>query len=355
MSKNRAQALAPYLTLLVLGGAAGIWVWRQLAGAGEELRWRHPWAFLLLGGAVLCWFVGIYLRRVRTASFSYSRVKVLAATDRGWVARLATLPQTLRILTVALVAIALARPQTFRTEILKVEGIDIMVVLDLSRSMVDTDLRPNRLVAGQCTIHNFLAKRSGDRIGLVVFGREAMMQSPLTLDYRSLDELIASLRIGDVPERGTAIGDALGLALASLRRSDAKSKVVILVSDGDSNVASEMEPEEAKEVAMKMGVRIFTVLMGREEGRFPLSRGYGVNPTLLKEIARDTAGLYFNAGDDAELAQSFEQIRQTLEKTELKVIGKTEDRDLFQVALWPALLFLLAEVLLSLTRWRRFP
>jgi Ca-activated chloride channel family protein len=355
VSRQARRIFIAYFLLIVLGGSAAVLVWKQLTSAGDELRWRYPLCFALVAATPLLMWVGFHLRRTRSASFSYSRVHVLSATRRGWIAHMASLPAVLRALAIGFIAVALARPQTYKTEILKIEGIDIMMVLDLSRSMVDTDLKPNRLIAGQCTLHNFLARRQSDRIGLVVFAREAMMQCPLTLDYKTLDDVIADLSIGDVPERGTAIGDALGLALASLRRSDAKSKVIILVSDGDSNQASAMEPEEAKDVAVEMGVRVFTVLMGQEEGRFPLSRGYGVNPRLMKEIARETGGLYFNAGDDKELAESFEKIREDLEKTEIKVVGKTEDRELFHFPLIPAAIFLLLEVFLTLTRFRRFP
>jgi Ca-activated chloride channel family protein len=333
-------------------------VFTKIEGARDgELEWRHPWALLLLGGALLVGWVNFHLRRRRSATFTYSRVHDLVPARRGVVAHLSSLPGVLRVSAVALIAVALARPQTFKTERLQVKGIDIVVVLDLSKSMEERDLRPSRVVAGQCTIHNFLSREANDRIGLVVFAREAMLQCPLTLDYRSLDELVADVAIGDVPEMGTAIGDALGLALASLRRSkEQRSKVIILVSDGDSNVAAEMDPGEAKKLAVEMGVRIFTVLMGREEGRFPFLRNqYAVNPELLKSLAQETSGLYFNAGDDAELERSFSEIRSTLQQSEKTKVGRSADRDLFPFLVVPAAILLLLEILLNLTRWRRFP
>src|SRR5690606_12532389 len=127
----------------------------------------------------------------------------------------------------------------------------VMIALDLSRSMEERDLGQNRLDAAQRTIREFLAGRASDRVGLVVFAREALLQCPLTLDYRSLDQIVADLAIGDVPEMGTAIGDALGLSLAQLARSAATSKVVILLSDGDSNVVNEMDPHEARALATR--------------------------------------------------------------------------------------------------------
>jgi Ca-activated chloride channel family protein len=222
--------------------------------------------------------------------------------------------------------------------------------------MQETDLRLNRLDAGQRVIRGFISRRDSDRIGMVVFAREALLQCPLTTDYRSLDQVVADLAIGDVPELGTAIGDALGLALAQLRRSEARSKIVILVSDGDSNVAYKMDPDEATKLATDMGIRVFTVLVGREESRFPVgSTQYAVNPELLKNMARDTGGQYFHAGDDAALERSFEGIRKTLEKSEVKVVGRTPDKELYGRFALVAAMFLLVELVMALTRWRRFP
>jgi Ca-activated chloride channel homolog len=360
LRRRALEVLVPYLLLAVVGGLVGLAAFALLDRAlgHETLEWQNRWALLLLSGCALCAWVAFHLRSRRSAAFRYSRVHDLAPARPGLVARLASLPAVLRISALALVAIALARPQTFKEEVRKVEGVDIMIVFDLSRSMEERDMRPDRVGAGKCTIHNFVARREGDRIGLVVFGREAMLVCPLTLDYRTLDHITAGLAIGDVPEMGTAIGDALGLALASLRRSDARSRVVILVSDGDSNVAEHLHPQEAKELAAEMGVRVFTVLIGSDGGGGPRlfgRRQHSVNPQLLQEIARDTGGTFFRAGDDEELAASFEEIRETLEKTAHVVVGRSPDRDLFPLLLAPAMILLLLEIGLGLTRWRRFP
>ena len=351
------EAVVPYVLLAVIGGLAALWLWQDVEAIRgiEAVALHDPWALSLLAGAALLIWVSFHLRRRRAPSFLFSRVPDLAATRRGWVARLATLPAVLRVCALAILAVALARPQTYRNEEIEIEGIDIMVVLDLSRSMEERDLLRNRLDAGQRTIREFLKRRKNDRIGLVVFAEEAMLQCPLTHDYRSLDQIVADLRIGDVPDMGTAIGDGLGLALASLRRSDAASKVVILVSDGDSNVDSEMDPYVAKRIAMEMGVRVFTILMGQEEAAMRRWRSrHGVNPELLQEIARDTGGIYFNAGDDRALEASFNAVRATLEKTRHRVTGKTYG-ELFPRFVYLALLLLLVELALVFTRWRRFP
>lgn len=356
------RLLFDYLLLLVVGGLAALVMWSDVGGVsgGEPVRWESPWALALTSAGVLLTWVLLHLRHRRSASLAYSRVPALQAVRRGWVARLGQLPSVLRIVAVCLIGLALARPQTYKSEVLEVEGIDLMFVLDLSKSMEEKDLRRNRLDAGQRTIREFLVERQGkgDRIGLVVFAREAMLQCPLTLDYESLDRIVANLAIGDVPEMGTAIGDALGLALASLGRSEARSKIAILISDGDSNVVSQMSPQEAKELAMKMGVRVFTVLMGRESSGsgFALGRRtYAVDPALLEGIARDTGGVYFNAADEAELERSFDAIRETLEKTQRRVVGTTPDLELYDRFLWLALALLALELGLRFTRWRTFP
>jgi Ca-activated chloride channel family protein len=357
--KRRTSWLVPYGWLLLIGGVTALGAWQALdaARASEPLHWESKWAWLLAAACgLLCW-VGFHLRAARAATLFYSRVGDLGAARPGPFAHATSVPAVLRIVAVGLIVAALARPQTYRTEVRVVEGIDVMVVLDLSKSMEEHDLKRDRLDAGQRTIREFLRGRESDRIGLVVFAREALLQCPLTLDYRSLEEIVADLEIGDVPEMGTAIGDALGLALSQLGRSEARSKVVILLSDGDSNVVNEMDPLEAKALAARMGVKVFTVLLGREKGAPELAgkSQYAVNPELLKQVARDTGGLYFNAGDDAALTESFERIRKELEKTEVKVVGITADRELFPRLVLPALALLLLELALAMTRLRRFP
>lgn len=355
--------LGPYLLLLVVGGGAAGIALLQLGrlATREPISWRYP-AFGLLGLVSLLLVWGLFHRRGRRqATLRFSRVSELRRTRIGWVGRLSVLPAVLRISAMSLLAAALARPQTYKTENLEVEGIDIMIVMDLSRSMEERDIPRTRLDAGQRTIRRFLRNRTNDRIGLVVFAREAMLRSPLTLDYGALDEIVSNLRIGDVPEMGTAVGDALGLALASLRRSDAASKVVVLLSDGESNISMEMDPGEAKRASMLMGVRVFTILMGRAADaaggttRGPANKQYAVNPELLQQIARETGGLFFGAADGEALETAFAQVRATLDKSRRRIAGKLPDRELFHWFAVPALVLLLLELLMAMTRWRRFP
>jgi Ca-activated chloride channel family protein len=375
LAERRNSAwLIGLIALLSIVLAALLWKLVDVARDGENMRWASSKALLLLAGPFLVWWAAMHLRLSRSPTFWFSRVGDLQATRRGWVGRLTQLPIALRVMALTLIVLALARPQTFRRVVQKLEGIDIMMVLDLSKSMEEKDLHKNRLDAGQRTIREFLQRRRGlgDRIGLVVFAREAMLQCPLTLDYRMLEWLVAGLEIGDVPERGTALGDALGLALASLSRPELKkgedgqpvkntrSKVIILISDGDWNWAEFMDPLEAKSWAKQRGVRIFTVLMGREDSGNKQGRGYSkeqyaVNPAVLKSIARDTGGQYFNAGNDTELERSFSEIRKKLKLSENVKVGVAPDKELFPIFLLAALILLALELALRMTRWRSFP
>jgi len=284
---------------------------------------------------------------------------------------------------VAAIAVALARPETYRTLRREIDTIDIMLVVDMSKSMEETDLPRDRLDAAQRVIRRFLRRSSHDRIGLVVFGQQAMLQCPLTLDTKVLERIVADLAIGDVPELGTAIGDGLGLALSQLRddrrsqgegspgeggageagRADnpvdnpdtapAKSKVVILLSDGDSNWVTRFEPDEAARVAKDMGVKVYTVLVGREES--DLFGGMSVNPTTLRSIASLTGGEFFRATDYESFDRGFQTVRNKLDKTKRVEIERVPDKQMFVPLAVLALLLLALDLLLSHTRLRRLP
>ena len=352
------QALVPWAIVIVLAGAGALVYAQLIRPARGGLAVDNPWALVLLAGAGLAAWAGFHLRARRAASLSFSRVGDLSRQRRGAAGWLAGLPAALRVVALGLVAIALARPQIIQREEIELDGIDVMVVLDMSKSMEERDLQPYRMEAALRTVREFLRGRKQDRIGLVVFAKQAMLKCPLTLDYSVLDAMVSDLAIGEVDPMGTAIGDAVGLAVASLKRSDAKSKAIVLVTDGDSNVINEMSPDESLALTKKLGIRVFTVLVGEEAASAqddPFGRRqYGTNPALLKAFAKDTGGKYFHAGDGRALERGFEEVRATLEKSKRKEVRRIPT-ELYAWFVTPALALVLVEVLLGLTRLRRFP
>jgi len=351
------------LFALVAAPVGGYIAW-DLSHAGI-FAFKVPWALLLLLAVPLALWVVLLLRARRTATLAYSSTSVLQRLRRGAVARLASLPGVLRVVAIALLALALARPQTRdRGGRVEVEGIDIVVTLDMSHSMEASDLVPNRLEAAKSVVDAFIARRKSDKIGLVVFGREAFTHCPLTLDYSVLRTMLGELHLGLIDGTATAIGNAVGVALARLRSSDAKSRVIILLTDGDSN-SGNVTPLQAARYAQAMRVKVFTILMGPREGDVPagrdffgrpiqLRRSYPVNPQLLQQIADMTSGKAYRATDTRALEQNFQSILNELERSTRREVAA-----LFKDAYRPfaalALALLLLEALLRLTRFREFP
>jgi Ca-activated chloride channel family protein len=274
----------------------------------------------------------------------------------------------LRLATVALVGLALARPQTSRVDDdLELEGIDIVIALDVSGSMEETDLIPNRLDAAKAVIEDFVRRRRSDRIGLVVFAREAYTHIPLTLDHQTFLRMLGELHVGIIDGRGTAIGNGIGVALNRLRRSDARSKVIIVLTDGDNN-AGNIAPLQAAGYAQKLGVKIHTILAGNNDPEAAAAaaaqtpRGllqqprprYSANPQLLEQIASMTGGTPYLATDSQALAERFQKILEDLEKSRIKDRGILY-AELYQRFLLGAFVLLLLEMTLRLTRFRRLP
>ncbi len=375
------DALAPYL--LTVAVALPFAIYYSLTLRGKDIHWRHTWAFLLLAAVPLAAWVGFHLERKRTGTLIFSRTHDLANTSQGLFGRLLHLPQVLRIVAIALVATALARPQKLTADQTEVEGIDIVIALDVSNSMQENDLLPDRITAAKRVIDQFIKRRESDRIGLVIFGKEAFTQCPLTLDNRALRMLLADVRIGLIDGQGTAIGNALGTAINRLRdhecdpkekeagtckeRKGAKSKVVVLVTDGDDN-ASKIDPRKAAKFAQSFGIKVFTILIGRDTlvaeepagvDRFGNPIGgnrprYPVNPKLLEEIADQTGGMPYLATDTDALEKRFQAILEDLDRSRLKA-QKPHYAELYPLLVTPALALVLLEILLSLTRFRRFP
>jgi Ca-activated chloride channel homolog len=328
----------------------------------------RPWALVLLLAIPLAG-AAIALERRRAPRLRHPRAAALAAAGRGWAARIWWVPQVLVVAALALLAVGLARPQSLeaRPEPATVEGIDIVIAFDLSTSMKAADFdRRSRLDVAKEVLKGFIGRRATDRIGLVVFAGDAYTQSPLTLDYGILRSLVDGLRFG-VIEDGTAIGNAIATSVNRLRESDAKSKAIVLITDGDNN-AGQIAPLEAAEMARALGIRVFTILVGKG-GTVPYPVGvdlfgqplydyreFPVNPALLQEIARLSGGSYSNATDRASLEHGLQDVLDRMEKSRLfESAGVTRTEELFPRLLAPAFWLALLGLALAATRWRPFP
>lgn len=326
------------------------------------MRLDHPgFLILLLLLPCLLWYLGKKdSGRIRFSDLSIGRQLV----PSFWVKSLPFLTFA-RFLVVVLMIFALARPQSSHSrEQITSEGIDILLILDISGSMRAEDFKPdNRLHAAKAVIHDFLDNRKNDRIGLVVFAGESFTQCPLTLDYRVLGDLLLNVEIGML-EDGTAIGDALANATNRLRHSTTKSKIAILLTDGENN-AGTIDPLIAAQAAKALNIKVYTIGMGKEEGAFipyhdPIfglqysrTRTY-VDEETLKEIAEITEGRYFRATDNRKLSEIYEEINQ-LETTKIEVTEYIRYKELAAYPLLLATLLLILEIVLSNTRLRKIP
>jgi len=288
-----------------------------------------PQAFWLLALLPL-WAFWRYRTQKRRAVLRFSGTHVLAHAPRGWRVWLLKVLPWLRVAAVVLVIIALARPRESdaRRKDLTVEGIDIVLALDLSTSMEAGDFRPNnRLFVAKEVLSEFVSSRVNDRIGLVVFAGAAYTQAPLTLDYGVVKGVVQQLRTR-VLEDGTAIGDAIAVSVNRLRDSDTKSKVVVLITDGDNN-SGRISPMDAAATAQSLKIPVFTILVGKG-GKVPFPAGQDLwgntawremeiptNPKLLQEIAQTTGGEFYRATDRASLAEGLVKVLDKLERSKI--------------------------------------
>ena len=257
--------------------------------------------------------------------------------------------RTLGSILLFLIILGLARPQQVDTlEKSKVEVVDIVLVLDISSSMLAEDFKPNRLEAVKSTAAQFIDSRSGDRIALLVFAGETFIQCPLTVDTEVIGNLLSEVTVAERAYDGTAIGMAIVNAVNRLRGSTAKSKVMILLSDGSNN-AGELDPLTAADIANEFNIKIYTIGAGTNQyNTFIPNRGYvknEIDEETLREISIRTRGLYFRATDEESLRDIYSEIDK-LERTEIEVKEYTRYRELYSVFFIPALFIgLLHEVL----------
>ena len=310
--------------------------------------------FLLL---LLIPVVGWYIWKLRNARASVQ----LSSTDslrrqpkslRVW---LIHVPFALRVMVITLLSLALARPQlSNRWQSESTEGIDIMMALDISGTMLGEDLKPNRLEAAKTVATDFVLSRPNDQIGLVVFAGESFTQCPLTTDHAVLVNLFQSVKFGMI-EDGTAIGLGLANAVNRMKDSETKSKVVILLTDGSNN-RGDIDPMTAAEIAKTFNIRVYAIGVGSysKEVRVPIHTPYGVqygsmssefDESTLRNIAQMTGGEYFRATDNNSLKAIYQQIDQ-LEKTKIRVREYSKRTEHFAPFLLAALLCLLTELLL---------
>ncbi len=326
----------------------------------------HPWALLLLVvvAAAAAWALGGWKGRDGALPFPASPALWSSAPSlKGRLARWA--PALLKSAVLALVVFGLARPQKVTSELRGLgEGIDIMLAMDTSLSMSATDFAPNRLEAAKETARRFIDGRTDDRIGIVVFGGAPQLASPLTLDYDALQSQLASLTPGMTQTDGTAIGDGIVSALNHLKSSRAKSKIIILMTDGRSNTGI-VDPITAAKTAAAMGVKIYTIgTAGRgpalmpyddpQQGRVMVRIDDDLDEELLTQIAQITGGQYYRATSLKELRQIYDTIDK-LEKSKVKLPDVVSRDDLYRGPVLAAALLLLAEAALSSTWLLRWP
>lgn len=330
--------------------------------------WNQPLAFLLL---ILILLAMAWFWWVRHDLWGFVRFSSFAAIKKvspSLKARFKFLPTLLKAAALIFVVCALARPQKADEKVKRnVEGIDIMITLDISESMLIEDMKPeNRLESSKATIQDFIRKRASDRIGVVVFSGEAYTRVPLTLDYDLLLQNVSEIKTTRNIKMGTAIGVALANACARLKDSDAKTRVIVLLTDGESNTGL-IDPLTALRIAKGYGIRIYTIgagvdgdaqlpvystdILGRTIKRYQPMHS-SVNVDLLTQMAEETGGKFFRAVDTQSLQGVFNEIDQ-LEKTKIDVDRYVKYQELFQDWLYWAIILYALGSLLQLSVFRR--
>jgi Ca-activated chloride channel family protein len=292
-----------------------------------------------------------------------STIKIFQSIPRSWRQRLRHVLFLLRVLTVIFLIISLARPQsTSKGENVSTEGIDIVLVNDISGSMLAEDFRPNRIEAAKKTAIDFIDGRLTDRIALVIFSGESFTQCPLTLDHAVLKSLLSEIKSGMI-EDGTAIGMGLATAVSRLKDSKAKSKVIVLLTDGINNRGF-IDPVTAAGIALEFGIRVYTIGVGTiGMAPYPVQTPFGtqyqnvpveIDEKLLQQIADQTGGKYYRATDNKKLKAIYDEIDR-LEKTKIEVTQFRRHKEEYYTAAMFAGIFLLLELILGQTIFRKIP
>lgn len=331
-------------------------LWKNIEFANPEFFW-----LLLLIPVLIAWY---WLRhKSRHAEIQLSTTSVFEKNRKSLRQYLIHLLFVLRMLALALLIIALVRPQSSSSKKnVSVEGIDIVMALDISSSMLARDLKPDRLEAAKSVAQDFINGRPNDRVSLVVFSKETFTQVPLTTDHSVLSNIFKDIKSG-ILEDGTAIGDGLATAVNRLKESKAVSKVIILLTDGENN-AGALDPKSAAEIAEMYGIRIYTIGVGsRGTAPYPVSTAFGthmqqievkIDEELLKEIAAMTDGRYFRATSNQKLEDIYDEIDK-LEKSKIDVTEFTRKHEEFLLLALIALGLFVVEFLLRNTVFKTLP
>lgn len=334
------------------------------------IQWHNPEAFLLLIPLALIIGWRVWARKKLTPSMQFSTLRSFKELGPSFRSKAVFIPGVLQVFAIVLAITALARPQQVDQKIKRnVEGIDIVIALDISDSMMIEDMKPeNRMESAKTVIKKFIEGRSSDRIGFVIFSGESFTRVPLTLDYPVLQKAVAETEPSRTIKMGTAIGVALANAVGRLRDSTAKSRVVIFLTDGENNSGT-IDPETAIEIAKGYKVKIYSIGMGTDgQAQLPvwLEDGMGnkikryrpihsqVNDELLSKMASETGGKYWRATNFENFSAVFREIDK-LERTKIEMNQYTKYSELYMpYLLWALIIFCLAFVL-SRTVLRRGP
>lgn len=327
----------------------------------KNISFAQPWVFGFL--ALVPLLVVWHVRKNNGQQGAILVSDISAPGLSSWKSGLRHLPFIFRLLTITAIVVALARPQTrYEEQNAEGEGVDIMLCIDVSGSMTAQDFTPNRLEAAKNVAIDFVNKRLADRIGVVIFSGESFTQCPLTTDHGVLISAIENIRNG-LLEDGTAIGSGLGTSVDRLRTSKSKSKVVILLTDGENN-GGLIDPRTAKEIAKAFSIKVYTIGVGTDGfAPQPVQTPMGIvmqngkvsiDEKLLREIAGETGGRYFRAKDNDGLAGIYTEIN-SLEKSKVSITTLTRYTEKFFPFVIAALIFIFLEMLLRFTLFRKFP
>jgi Ca-activated chloride channel family protein len=330
------------------------------------MTFANPYMLLLAIPVIAALFLGRRVQQDGNAALDLPMEKTFAPRMSPLAAIAASLPFMLRAVALLLIVVALARPQYVnRTELPPTEGVDIMICIDASGSMAALDFDPlNRMEAAKRNAKDFISKRPGDRIGIVVFGADALLQCPLTLDHDALLEYLDQVQIGITNADATAIGDAIATATNHLKNSQAKSKIIVLLTDGRNNSGVISDPLLAAKAAAAYGIKIYTIGCAiKGPSKAPVQGPMGLQYVPVEEdldedalgaISQATGGEFYRATTYTELKNIYDRIDK-LEKTKFKNAVALSYYDRYSVFLVPAVLLLLAEFLLSKLVFVRIP